>query len=201
MNDKRQKILDEAVNVFAKNNYYPAKTEEIAQNAGVSKGILFHYFETKENLYLQTLLYAMDVMEKVMFEVPCPNGELSEIITWSNDRKWLITQKYPEMSKLLISAMGGVPEKIRTPFLEEFTRFEKIGFGILEESVKKIPLKEGVDRDDVVYLINQLMRIAYNDTIIYFRTHPNTGVSESKILRERTVKLLELVQGGFRKES
>jgi len=200
MNLKRQKILDEAVKVFAKSNFYQAKTEEIAHNAGVSKGIVFHYFETKENLYLQTLYYTLDVIGKFMLEVPWPDGELIEVIVWSNTRKWLAAEKYPDMTKLLISAMGSVPENIQNLFIKKVTEYEEIGFGILNESVKKIPLKENVERSDVVCLINQLMRVVYNDVLLYLKMHSNAQIDELSFLRDRTIKMLELVQGGFRKE-
>ena len=201
MNSKRQKILDEAVKVFAENNYYEAKTDEIARNAGVSKGIVFHYFETKENLYLQTLYHALEVIEEFMTEVPWPEGELTEVIAWSNSRKWLAAEKYPEITRLIFSAMGGVPENIQNLFLKKVTEYEEIGFNILDESVKKIPLKEGVERSDVVYLINQLMRVVYNDTLLYLRMHPNAKIDELSFLRDRSIKMLELIQSGFRKEN
>jgi len=48
--DKRTKLMMTARNLFAKNGFYGTATAKIAKDAGVSNGILFHYFPTKEVL-------------------------------------------------------------------------------------------------------------------------------------------------------
>src|ERR1700761_7025455 len=44
-------IIDAAFSVFAETGYAAAKLDEIARRAGVSKGALYLYFETKEDLF------------------------------------------------------------------------------------------------------------------------------------------------------
>jgi len=48
--EKRQRILNAAMHQFL-NGYKNASTDSIVKEAGISKGLLFHYFGTKENLY------------------------------------------------------------------------------------------------------------------------------------------------------
>ena len=49
---KRQlQIVNAAMEVFGKNSYKHASTEEIAYRAGISKGLLFYYFKSKQALY------------------------------------------------------------------------------------------------------------------------------------------------------
>lgn len=42
--EKRQRILDAAYQVFSQSSYKGASMSEIASNAGISKALLFHYF-------------------------------------------------------------------------------------------------------------------------------------------------------------
>jgi AcrR family transcriptional regulator len=51
----RAAILAAAGREFACNGFEAARTEEIAAQCGVAKGMIFHYFESKENLYRQVL--------------------------------------------------------------------------------------------------------------------------------------------------
>lgn len=48
--DKRDKILQAALKLFAEFGFHGTPTSKIAQAAGVANGTLFHYFSTKEEL-------------------------------------------------------------------------------------------------------------------------------------------------------
>src|SRR5438093_9194390 len=48
--DKRRLILDAAVRVFARKGYHSSRVGDIAEEAGVAHGLLYHYFESKEAL-------------------------------------------------------------------------------------------------------------------------------------------------------
>jgi AcrR family transcriptional regulator len=48
--DKRTKLMQTAKVLFSQNGFYGTATARIAKEAGVSNGILFHYFPTKDDL-------------------------------------------------------------------------------------------------------------------------------------------------------
>ncbi len=48
---KRQRVIRASIEEFAK-GYEAASTNEIVRKAGISKGLLFHYFGSKKNLYM-----------------------------------------------------------------------------------------------------------------------------------------------------
>jgi len=50
--EKRYKIINAALREFSIHNYETASTNKIVKDAKISKGILFHYFGSKKNLYL-----------------------------------------------------------------------------------------------------------------------------------------------------
>ncbi len=52
---KQDRIINGALSVFAENGYSHASTDEITGRAGISKGLLFHYFGSKLGTY--TFLY------------------------------------------------------------------------------------------------------------------------------------------------
>jgi TetR/AcrR family transcriptional regulator, fatty acid metabolism regulator protein len=48
--EKRKAILDAAVRVFARSGYHRARVGDIAAEAGVAHGLLYHYFSSKEHV-------------------------------------------------------------------------------------------------------------------------------------------------------
>jgi TetR/AcrR family transcriptional regulator len=53
--DGRREILRVAEKIFARKGYGATTTREIAEAAGVTKGLLFYHFQTKERLYLSVI--------------------------------------------------------------------------------------------------------------------------------------------------
>jgi TetR/AcrR family transcriptional regulator, fatty acid metabolism regulator protein len=48
--DKRRLILDAAVRVFARRGYHTSRVGDIAEEAGIAHGLLYHYFASKEEV-------------------------------------------------------------------------------------------------------------------------------------------------------
>ena len=42
--EKQDRMINAALKVFAMNGYQKASTDDIVKEAGISKGLLFHYF-------------------------------------------------------------------------------------------------------------------------------------------------------------
>jgi TetR/AcrR family fatty acid metabolism transcriptional regulator len=48
--DKRRQILDAAIRVFARQGFHATRVADIADEAGVAYGLVYHYFESKEKV-------------------------------------------------------------------------------------------------------------------------------------------------------
>jgi len=60
---KKERVINAAMKEFL-NGYKNAKTDNIVREAGISKGLLFHYFGTKEKLYNFLVDYAIDIVQQ-----------------------------------------------------------------------------------------------------------------------------------------
>ena len=60
----RQAILDAAREVFFRDGFMDANLDEVAQLAGVAKGTLYRYFDSKAELYVAVLAESGDVFEQ-----------------------------------------------------------------------------------------------------------------------------------------
>lgn len=65
--DKRKnKILEVALDLFIKKGYSSTKIMDIAKEVGMSTGLLFHYFKSKDNLYEELIKNALSGPNSIM---------------------------------------------------------------------------------------------------------------------------------------
>lgn len=63
MNDTKEKIIRQALVYFNSNDYEKASLNEIAGALGVTKGAIYHYFGSKDELFRETALFTLDQLE------------------------------------------------------------------------------------------------------------------------------------------
>lgn len=76
---RRQEILIAALDIFIHKGYAAAKTQDIANAVGMSEGLLFHYFETKEKLYEELVKTAMEGRQMALTGIKCDGLEYFKI--------------------------------------------------------------------------------------------------------------------------
>jgi len=67
--DRRRAILDAAVKVFARQGFHACRVSDIADEAGVAYGLLYHYFPSKEDVLSTLFLERWGVMLQMIREV------------------------------------------------------------------------------------------------------------------------------------
>jgi len=72
--DKRRLILDAAVRVFARRGFHGCRVSDIADEAGVAYGLVYHYFDSKEEILDTLFLERWDVMLAMIREVDARQG-------------------------------------------------------------------------------------------------------------------------------
>ena len=65
---KERAILDAAAKVFAMKPFHGVLIDEIASDAGIGKGTIYRYFETKDELYFATTLHILDQLADALSE-------------------------------------------------------------------------------------------------------------------------------------
>ena len=61
--DKQERIINASMKEFLQ-GYKKATTDSIVKEAGISKGLLFHYFGTKEGLYTFLIDHGIDILQR-----------------------------------------------------------------------------------------------------------------------------------------
>jgi TetR/AcrR family transcriptional regulator, fatty acid metabolism regulator protein len=72
--DKRRLILDAAVRVFARRGFHHCRVSDVADEAGVAYGLVYHYFSSKEEILNTLFLERWDVMLEAIGEIDSRQG-------------------------------------------------------------------------------------------------------------------------------
>jgi TetR/AcrR family transcriptional regulator, fatty acid metabolism regulator protein len=87
--DKRRVILDAAVRVFARQGFHSARVSDIADQAGVAYGLVYHYFDSKDEvldtLFLERWNLMLDAIREVDEGDAPPREKLAAITSFIVD--------------------------------------------------------------------------------------------------------------------
>jgi AcrR family transcriptional regulator len=76
----RRRILDSAREVFFRDGFMPANLDEVAERAGVAKGTLYRYFDSKADLYVAVLADNGNVFTERMREAARAAGSATDTL-------------------------------------------------------------------------------------------------------------------------
>jgi TetR/AcrR family transcriptional regulator, fatty acid metabolism regulator protein len=100
--DKRRVILDAAVRVFARQGFHTCRVSDIADEAGVAYGLVYHYFSSKDQILDTLFLERWDVMLGAIAETDAssrsPRDKLAAIAGFIIDSY----RHDPELMKVII---------------------------------------------------------------------------------------------------
>jgi AcrR family transcriptional regulator len=132
--DKRRVILDAAVRVFARQGFHACRVSDIADEAGVAYGLVYHYFASKDEVLDTLFLERWNVMLELIREVdaePLPVREkLGAIASFIVDSY----RHDPDLMKVIIVEVTRAANSFGQTHLAHIrTAYELIG-GIVEQA-------------------------------------------------------------------
>ena len=112
---KRMQIIQAALDLFVERGYYGTKTSQISKRAGISEGLLFHYFPTKEILIEELINIGLEGMRMPM-QINAENG--LDFFCQFTQSLFLYAKEKPFTAKMFVF-MGNavwaedIPERLR----------------------------------------------------------------------------------------
>lgn len=104
--EKQDRMINGAMKVFAINGYQRASTDEMVKEAGVSKGLWFHYFDNKIGLYTFVVDYAIKYMNmELSASFSADSTDFFDTTYGIEEVKMLVRKSYPYVP-LFLSALG-----------------------------------------------------------------------------------------------
>ncbi|MDP6980910.1 MAG: TetR/AcrR family transcriptional regulator [Myxococcota bacterium] len=153
----RRRILDAARDVFFRDGFMLANLDEVAMKAGVAKGTLYRYFESKADLYVAVLAENGMTFEMKMKEAAAEPGTVRECLQRIGDfylAHWIANKDYFQIFWAVDnqSLIGGLPDDALRDVSKLWEGSLEILKGVLDRGVAEGEL-EACDTWEVSYIL------------------------------------------------
>ena len=142
--EKTDLILDAAVKVFADKGYYGARVSDIAQEAGIAYGLVYHYFKNKEDLLIsifRTRWHQFDqALRRIMKEKDDPREMIHSIVSF-------LFHSYKNNPKMIEVMVLDVAKSARFFNGDNIKQFKDV-FDLISEIVR-LGQRRGIFKDDL----------------------------------------------------
>lgn len=144
--EKQRRIINAGFHVFSQNSYRKSPMSEIADAAGISKSLLFHYFLNKKELYLflweEGAKVTIQYLEKYGCYEKCGFFEQMER---GMKAKLHIMNRYPDMGLFMLKAYYEKDSEVSGEIQECYQRYKNGEASRTFEELKQEDFVPGID--------------------------------------------------------
>jgi len=153
-------IVEAALEVFARDGFAGARLEEVAKRVGISKGTIYLYFDTKEELFKacvrETIGRHVTETSEMAAQFTGSTADLmQEIVSRLADR--FFQPQYRTIMLLMISEGRRFPELVNFYYDEVLSTGLKALRGVLERGIARGELRESALSDYPMLLMSPVM--------------------------------------------
>ena len=124
--EKQRTIVDAGFRIFSMNSYKKTPVSEIAEEAGISKSLLFHYFHNKKELYLFLWEQAMSMREKAQSQLKGPfEGNLFDLLQQDLEVKFRLIRSCPHVASFGFRAVYEKDPQVRSAIQGKFQDYSR----------------------------------------------------------------------------
>jgi AcrR family transcriptional regulator len=120
--DKRRNILDAAVKVFARQGFHSTRVSDIADEAGVAYGLVYHYFKSKDEvlneLFTERWSLLLAAIDEADASTDTPRDKLAAVAAFIVDSY----RHEPELMKVIIVEVTRAANSFGRTHLPEIRR-------------------------------------------------------------------------------
>lgn len=132
--DKRRIILDAAIGVFARQGFHSTRVADIAREAGVAYGLVYHYFDSKEEmlneLFTERWSLLLKATEQADADLSAPREKLKAVAGFIVDSY----RHDPDLMKVVIVEVTRAANSFGRTHLPEITRAYELIAKIVEDA-------------------------------------------------------------------
>ncbi|WP_461615544.1 TetR/AcrR family transcriptional regulator [Clostridium sp. Marseille-QA1073] len=152
--EKQDRILNAAMKEFAQKGFEKASTNEIVKEADISKGLLFHYFKDKKNLFLFLYDHCIDVsMNEFYKKINLDEKDFFIRLNQMCIIKFELLNKYPEMFRFIETAYMENSKSVKQELDERKEKLIKINSIKVFEGIDLSKFKEDIDVKKAINII------------------------------------------------
>lgn len=141
----RQRILNAALNEFSKKGYGGASLNAVCAENSISKGIIYHHFKDKDELYLICVRDCFNALTAYMEDVKEDMlGNIEQRLSAYFDARLRFFAEHPLYLGIFLDVVLNPPIHLRTQLAEAQSAFDTLNISVLTELLESTPLRKGI---------------------------------------------------------
>ncbi|MGL4336273.1 MAG: TetR/AcrR family transcriptional regulator [Turicibacter sp.] len=178
--DKQLRVINAGLEVFSKNEYKRASTDEIARQAGVSKGLLFYYFHNKKELYLFLYNYTEQVIKQSVIDSDFKEiTDFFELLDFATEKKYQLLIKNPHFMEFVMRAFYSQKENISDEMDKKMEDASTHIFAQYFSNINFSKFKEDVNPLDILQMVTWMV-----DGFLHEKQRTKTPVNFEKLMEK-----------------
>ena len=156
----RERIIEAALIEFSQKGYKAFGINELCKNHKISKGILYHNFSGKSEIYLACV---RESFQKVVSIIRGESGDIPSLVEYM-ERRHRFFKDFPHHSHVFFEAWLTAPAEIAEDVEKEKVIFEDLNRQVSEKLLAESTLKDHISQEqalDYLTFIQQLFRSYY----------------------------------------
>jgi TetR/AcrR family transcriptional regulator len=197
--EKQDRIINAAIKEFASKAYNNASTNEIVKEAGISKGLLFHYFQNKKQLFLFLFDYCIELITDDFYKkIDLTETDFFNRVRQSVLIKMALQAKYPDIFKFIETAVLDDSAEIKAELQQKVKELTDSNFGRIYEGIDYSKFRDDVDLQKIIKIINWTFEKMSDEELYKAKLIPNHEIDYEKIYKEAE-EYLEMLSKCFYK--
>ncbi len=173
-NSKKQELFNACFAEFAQYGYDKANTNRICEAAGVSKGLLFHYFGSKKSLYILCVEQCITDILSLIDGFSTEGMSFAEAISAYGSRKMRFFEEHPLHYSLIIGAFAHTPDDVKAELSARFAELSRLSAEMMTSLIGKLNLKPGVTEQVAIQLVSAVIGVMEQKYMPVVRNGPLT---------------------------
>jgi AcrR family transcriptional regulator len=143
--ERIDQIIEAAYHVFSSNGYTATMIEDISNAAGISKGLIYHYFSSKEELFTVLVKRAMEGALTLIQDALTRSGSPWDRLHWLASEIVSRARQEPEEFLVIMQAYttSAIPQEVRAMAIQYVMSSSQAIRELIEEGRKMKQVIEG----------------------------------------------------------
>lgn len=197
----RAEILQAAMEEFGTRDYNQVNMEAICKKHGISKGMMYHYYSNKDELFLLCVQETFDALKAYVEQnmlPPDPEDPLRHIQNYFMIRESFF-RLHPMQKQVFESAMLHTPVHLKDEIRTLREPIRQMNLHFLEQLTRAIPLRPGLDQNLVTYYL-ECVEPLFRDVLFRFQSGKES--QDLHALLEAVTQVLDIfLFGVFQQDS
>ena len=146
----KRRIMDSALAEFAQQGYGASSVNTICSAQGISKGIIYHYFKTKDEHYLACVEECFEQLTEFLRANSPAKGTVESQLEGYFSARVDFFRTHPVYQPIFCEAVISPPAHLTAEIQARKQSFDDLNIAILENLLQPLPLRPGVTMAEVV---------------------------------------------------